>query len=94
MTKMREWMRLATREEREQLAELSGTTVGNLQQIAGGWRVNPKLGFFLRLHFGMRLMQLRNPSLPVAGIADLARPEDLPTKATLRKLGDKHISLS
>ena len=38
ITPMRSWMRLATPAERETLAERSGTTVGMLNQYAGGHR--------------------------------------------------------
>ncbi|MCK5606059.1 helix-turn-helix transcriptional regulator [Candidatus Pacearchaeota archaeon] len=36
--KLKEWMKLATRTEQEQLAELVGTSVGYLRQIASGRR--------------------------------------------------------
>ena len=43
MAKLNEWMKVATKEERERVAELAGTSVDYLYQLAGGHRENPKL---------------------------------------------------
>lgn len=37
---MKTWMRAASAQEKRRLAELAGTTVGTLSQIAGSYRTN------------------------------------------------------
>ena len=93
-TKLRAWMHLATPEERQTLAEMGGTTLGYLLQVAGGWRINPKLGLALKLHFATRLLHHRSGKrLPVIELTEFARPEDLPNHKVLAELGESEIVL-
>lgn len=38
MNKLKQWLANATTEEREQLADKAGTTVGSLRQLAGSYK--------------------------------------------------------
>jgi len=40
---MKRWMHLASHEQKQQLAKLANTSVGTLQQIAGGYRNGGKI---------------------------------------------------
>ena len=77
MEKMKLWLRAATPEEREALAELSRVSVNYLYQMAGGHRRNPKVGLAMRIHLSSTEMFHRNPKLPLINMIDLIPDEEL-----------------
>jgi hypothetical protein len=70
-TKLAEWMRLASKEEKEELALRAGTSVGYLRLLAYGHRENPKVRLALAISRGTRAMQ-GHTILPHVTIDDLA----------------------
>jgi hypothetical protein len=48
-TKLGEWLKLATREQREELAKRAGTSVGYLRLLGYGVRENPKVRLALAI---------------------------------------------
>ena len=51
-TKLGEWLKLATKEEREELAKFAGTSVGYLRLLGYGHRENPKVRLALAIERG------------------------------------------
>lgn len=51
-TKLGEWLKLATKEEREELAKFAGTSVGYLRLLGYGHRENPKVRLALAIEKG------------------------------------------
>ena len=51
-TKLGEWMKLATKEEKEELARRAGTSVGYLRLLGYGARENPKVRLALAIQWG------------------------------------------
>lgn len=66
---MREWMDLATAKEKAMLARLAKTSVGQLRQLAGGYRTKSmprtKAELALRLERASIAMNERNDALPI-----------------------------
>jgi hypothetical protein len=75
VTKLGEWMKLATKEEKEELARRTGTSVGYLRLLGYGVRENPKVRLALAISRGTMWMA-RNSALPVVEIDDLAAVPD------------------
>jgi len=71
VTKLGEWMKLATKEEKEELARRAGTSVGYLRLLGYGVRENPKLRLALAISRGTIRMS-RDTVLPVVELDDLA----------------------
>ena len=76
MNQMRVWMQAASANEQSKLAELSGTTIGTLQQIAGSYRTggNPTVrsGLAGRIQSAANDLRKKNKSLPVVLRTDLS----------------------
>jgi hypothetical protein len=53
-TKLGEWMKLATKKEKEELARRAGTSVGYLRLLGYGARENPKVRLALAIAEGTR----------------------------------------
>lgn len=51
-TKLGEWLKLATKEEREELAKYAGTSVGYLRLLGYGHRENPKVRLAVAIENG------------------------------------------
>lgn len=51
-TKLGDWLKLATKEEREELAKFAGTSVGYLRLLGYGHRENPKVRLALAIEKG------------------------------------------
>lgn len=75
-TKLAEWMRLASKEEKEELARRAGTSVGYLRLLAYGHRENPKVRLALGIQKATGDMNGRGV-LPIVWVEDLAA---VPTK--------------
>ena len=72
MSTLKEWMAVATNEEKEDLATMSGTTVGYLRQAAGGYRdYSMKAGLAQRIETAAGALREVNPSLPELKQVDL-----------------------
>jgi hypothetical protein len=72
-TKLAEWMRLASKEEKEELARRADTSVGYLRLLAYGHRENPKVRLALAISRGTWEMAMRDKlKLPVIELHDLA----------------------
>jgi hypothetical protein len=74
-TKLGEWLKLATKEEREELARRAGTSVGYLRLLGYGVRENPNVRLALAIVAGV--FALWREGLPIVGVNDLA---EVPTK--------------
>lgn len=77
MNQMRLWLRAATPDERKALAELSGTTVGSLNQIAGSYRnkdqmPSVKAGFAGLIAKAAQALRKNNKALPELTRTDLS----------------------
>lgn len=71
MSKLGEWLKLATKEEKEELARRAGTSVGYLRLLGYGVRENPKVRLALGIAVATRQMQV-HANLPHVTIDDLA----------------------
>lgn len=76
MNQLRIWMHSASLEERQALAELAGTSVGTLNQIAGGYRTNGeaivRAGLARKLEQAAAVLNKRNSALPPLNRTDLS----------------------
>lgn len=77
MNQLRVWMDAASTNERRQLAELAGTTLGTLHQIAGSYRNKGGLptvraGLAVRLEHAAGRLRKINRNLPVLVRTDLS----------------------
>ena len=76
MNALRVWMSAASPEEKAALAELAGTTVGTLSQIAGGYRskgiANVRARLARRLELAATLLRKSNAALPDLFRTDLS----------------------
>ena len=76
MNQMRVWMQAASQNEQIKLAQLSGTTIGTLQQIAGSYRNggNPTVrsGLAGRIQVAATELRRKNKNLPVVLRTDLS----------------------
>lgn len=92
MNQLKIWMTAATQEEKHALAELAGTSIGSLSQIAGGYRTNGdaivRSGLARRLEKAAAVLNRRNRSLPGLLRTDLS-PECRECEFAQRCLGDK-----
>lgn len=71
MSKLGEWWKAATKEERAELARRAGISVGYLRLMAYGYRQNPRVRLALAIHEATADMgQWGN--LPVVWVRDLA----------------------
>jgi hypothetical protein len=68
VTKLGEWLRLATKEEKEELARRAGTSVGYLRLLGYGVRENPKVRLALAIQQGTADMHFKNPALPTVSV--------------------------
>lgn len=77
MNPLKHWMGKASREERELLAELSGTSMGHLNQIAGGYRTQGRASVRARqarrLELAVKTINRRNKALPQVLRTDLSQ---------------------
>ena len=72
MSTLKEWMAVATSEEKEALAVTAGTTVGYLRQAAGGYRdYSMKAGLAQRIEAAAADLRGANPALPELKQVDL-----------------------
>lgn len=72
MAKLAEWMKVATKEERERVAEEAGTSVDYLYQLAGGHRENPKLRLAAGIVRAIYTLHMETMGrLPVVDLADM-----------------------
>jgi len=72
MSALKEWMAVATNEEKEFLAATAGTTVGYLRQVAGGYRdYSVKAGLAQRIEIAAGALREVNPTLPEIKQVDL-----------------------
>lgn len=85
-------MNQSTPEEREALADLAGTTVGTLNQIAGGYRTQGEAvvrsGLARKLEKASEILNKRNRNLPKILRTDLS-PECRECEFAQKCLGDK-----
>lgn len=76
MNQMQAWMDEASVEEREALAEMAGTTVGTLRQIAGSYRYNGqpsvRSGLARRIEIAADALRRKNKNLPRVVRTDLS----------------------
>jgi hypothetical protein len=72
VTKLGEWLKLATKEEKEELARRAGTSVGYLRLLGYGVRENPKVRLALAISQGTWCMKLAGKRLPVVEVEELA----------------------
>ena len=70
-TKLGEWLKLATKEERAELARRAGTSVGYLRLLGYGVRQNPKIRLALSIYKATRVMSGYR-ALPTVTVEDLA----------------------
>lgn len=72
MSKLKTWLAAAQPKEKEALAKGAQTTVGNLRQSAGGYRVySMKAGLARRVELSAEKLRKKNPELPVLLRTDL-----------------------
>lgn len=71
-TKLADWMRAASPQQRLLLAELAGTSVGYLKLLAGCHRENPSIRLSLLLIGAAAILKTRK--LPKLTLQDLATP--------------------
>lgn len=94
MNQLRIWMHTASVEEREALADLAGTTVGTLNQIAGGYRTGGvaavRSGLARKLEKAAIVLNKRNKALPMLLRTDLS-PECRECEFAQKCLGDKAV---
>lgn len=92
MNALREWMDLASASEKKELADLSGTTIRNLYQLAGAYRTGGGLATRATLAYGIehatRAMNAANPKLPIILRTEIS-PECRGCDLAQRCLGDK-----
>lgn len=78
VTKLGEWLKLATKEEKEELARRAGTSVGYLRLLGYGVRENPKVRLAWAINVATSEMNIRTygrlPHVPVREWA--AAPEN------------------
>jgi hypothetical protein len=73
VTKLGEWLKLATKEEKEELARRAGTSVGYLRLLGYGVRENPKVRLALAISDAtVELWVAAGGRLPVLKVRDLA----------------------
>lgn len=76
MNQMRVWMQAASANEQSRLAEMAGTTIGTLQQIAGSYRnqgqPTVRSGLAGRIQGAARGLRLKNKALPMLLRTDLS----------------------
>lgn len=89
---LRIWLNAAKPEERETLASMAGTTVGTLNQVAGGYRRKGaavvRAGLARRLEQAANFLRRGNRALPELYRTDLA-PECKDCDFAQRCLGNK-----
>lgn len=94
MNQLRMWMQAASQEEKSALADLAGTTIGTLNQIAGGYRTGGEAivrsGLARKLEKAAAVLNKRNKLLPALLRTDLS-PECRECEFAQRCLGDKAI---
>jgi hypothetical protein len=87
-------MQAASQDEKAALADLANTTVGTLNQIAGGYRTGGeaviRAGLARKLEKAAQVLNRRNKSLPTLLRTDLS-PECRECEFAQRCLGDKAI---
>ena len=92
MNQLKMWMAVATQEEKHALAQLAGTTIGTLSQIAGGYRTggdaNVRSGMARNLELAAKALNKRNPALPEVLRTDLS-PECRVCEFAQKCLGEK-----
>lgn len=92
MNQLKIWMTAATAEEKAALADLADTSVGTLNQIAGGYRSNGdasvRAGLARKLEKAAATLNRRNQSLPVLLRTDLS-PECRECDFAKKCLGDR-----
>ena len=67
-TKLGDWLKLATKEEREELAKFAGTSVGYLRLLGYGHRENPKVRLALAIERGTYEINQREGGLFVVDV--------------------------
>lgn len=72
MSKLGEWWKAATKEERAELARRARISVGYLRLMAYGYRQNPRVRLAIPLSEGTYAMQRENKGLPIVSVYDLA----------------------
>ena len=76
MNQLKIWMDAASHEEKALLAELAGTSIGNLNQIAGGYRTGGaaavRAGLARRIEKAAGAVAKRNRALPPLVRTDLS----------------------
>lgn len=85
VTKLGEWMKLATKEEKEELARRAGTSVGYLRLLGYGVRENPKLRLALAISRGTWHMKMGGGVLPVVELDDLAAVPERKDESLLQR---------
>lgn len=94
MNQLRKWMRVATPEERQELANRAGTTIGNLHQISGSYRSDgrPQIrsGLAIRIEQAARQMRKANKALPDVVRTDLS-PECAACEFAQKCLGNRAV---
>lgn len=69
MNSLQSWMQRTTTKQQQRLATLARTTIGNLRQIAGGYRTKGKASttaeLALRIDRASAVMKSREPDLPL-----------------------------
>ena len=92
MNQLKVWMQAATQAEKAALADLAGTSVQMLSQIAGGYRrggeANVRSGLAIRLEQAAKALNRRNDALPELFRTDLS-PECRGCDFAQRCLKDK-----
>lgn len=74
--KLSAWLKMASVEQKKQLAEGAGTTVNYLYQIAGGSRPNISLKLAHLISRNTIIINKESPSLPYVSLDDLTPKED------------------
>ena len=92
MNQLKIWMTAASQDEKVALADLAGTSLGMLSQIAGGYRTKGaavvRSGLARRLEKAAAVLNKRNRTLPGLLRTDLS-PECRECEFAQRCLGDK-----
>ena len=95
MNQLRKWMRAATPDERQKLANLAGTTIGNLHQISGAYRSDGlpqvRAGLASRIERAARILQKENRDLPSLVRTDLS-PECADCEYARKCLGNRAVA--
>jgi hypothetical protein len=70
---LKEFLRAASKEQRQEVADAAGTSVGYLYQLAGGHRRNPGTHIALGIESATKKLNQRCRGVPVVTVESLAQ---------------------